>query len=267
VASVESGKSWRRLLGRREPRSANRIAAHERWKDIASRQRGAYAAADPFPHAVFDHFLDENVLAAVVSEVPDWSDPSGWLCYDTDLPDGRVAQRGKLHISDEQQLGPTTRALLHELRSAAFLETLETLTGIAGLIPDPHNIGGGLHLCLPGSVLRVHADFSKHPIWDLDRRLNLLLYLNQGWQPDWGGNLELWRRDMSECRRRIVPEANRMVVFDTTRHSLHGHPEPVRCPEGRVRKSLALYYYTNGRPPEDETTGHSTLWQDAPGER
>lgn len=268
MAPVESGKrSWRALLGRRRPLLATDVASHGRWHEAASHARDAYATADPFPHAVLDRFLDRDVLDAVVAEVPDWTDRSGWLCYDTDLPDGRVAQRGKLHISDEQKLGATTRALLHELRSAAFLETLETLTGIPNLIPDPHNVGGGLHLCLPGSVLRVHADFSKHPTWGLDRRLNLILYLNPGWEESWGGNLELWRRDMSECRRRIVPEANRVVVFDTTRTSFHGHPAPVRCPAGQARKSLALYYYTNGRPADEDATAHSTLWQDVPDER
>jgi Rps23 Pro-64 3,4-dihydroxylase Tpa1-like proline 4-hydroxylase len=266
VGSDSRKRGWRRLLGGLGSPPATRIASHARWKELASRESASYGSADPFPHAVIDRFLDEDVLDEIRSEVPDWTDRSRWLCFDTDLPDGRVAQRGKLHISDEQQLGPTTRALLQELRSAAFLETLEVLTGIGGLIPDPHNVGGGLHLCLPGSVLRVHADFSRHPTFGLDRRLNLVLYLNRDWEERFGGSLELWRRDMSECGRRIEPVANRVVVFDTTRDALHGHPDPVRCPEGRARMSLALYYYTNGRPPEEDTPEHSTLWQNAPGE-
>jgi hypothetical protein len=35
---------------------------------------------------------------------------------------------------------------------------------------------------------------------------------------------------------------------DFLREVLAEFPDPLTCPEGRSRKSLALYYYTNGRP-------------------
>ena len=227
----------------------------------------SYRGADPFPHIVLDEFLPHATLEAVIAEIPRWSDRSQWLCFDAELPDGRAAQHNKLHLSDERRLGRTTCALLRELRSAAFLQILEKLTGIDALIPDAHNLGGGLHVCFPGSILRIHADFNRHPLWGLDRRLNLLLYLNERWEEDWGGALELWPADMSECRRRILPIANRCVVFNTSRDSFHGHPQAVTCPPAEARKSLALYYYTNGRPTREAGPDHSTLWQDLPEER
>jgi len=180
--------------------------------------------------------------------------------------EGRVAQSRKLGCSREENFGPTLRALVHELNAGPFLRYLERLTGIDHLIPDPHLIGGGLHQYLPGAVLRVHADFNRLGGVNLDRRLNLLLYLNSEWSPHWGGDLELWDTGMQRCVERIAPRANRCVVFSTTSTSYHGMPEPLACPANKTRKSLALYYYSNGRPAEEQTPDHSTLWQARPHE-
>jgi hypothetical protein len=55
-----------------------------------------------------------------------------------------------------------------------------------------------------------------------------------------------------------------MAMFSTTSTSYHGHPNPLTCPPDRTRKSLALYYYTNGRPEEEllgDNTDHSTIFK------
>jgi Rps23 Pro-64 3,4-dihydroxylase Tpa1-like proline 4-hydroxylase len=93
----------------------------------------------------------------------------------------------------------------------------------------------------------VHADFNRHEKLNLDRRLNLLLYLNRDWKEEYGGHLQLWTRDMGRCVVKVLPVFNRCVVFSTTDFSYHGHPDPLTCPPGRTRKSIAMYYYTNGR--------------------
>ena len=101
----------------------------------------------------------------------------------------------------------------------------------------------------------------------LDRRLNLILYLNKGWLEEYGGNLELWDRAMTRCERRILPIANRCVIFNTTDFSNHGHPDPLACPEGMTRKSMALYYFSNGRPTEEMSRVRGTEFAARPGER
>src|SRR5262249_34806488 len=105
-----------------------------------------------------------------------------------------------------------------------------------------------------------------HPRYGLDRRLNAILYLNSNWQEEYGGHLELWDRDMTRCVSRIAPLFNRLVVFTTTDFSYHGHPNVLECPEGMTRKSLALFYYTNGRPADEVSDLHWTLFQARPGE-
>lgn len=235
--------------------------------DWAIASRASYASAQPFPHAVNTSFLDPEILARAIAEYPDPHDGASWnlveIASDKNLPE----QTLKLNCGNEYRLGATLRTLLHELNSARFLTILEQLTGIQGLIGDPHFVGGGLHQYLPGAVLRVHSDFNMHPRYRFDRRLNLLLYLNEDWQPSWGGDLELWERDMSHCVGQVPPNANTCLIFSTTKDSFHGMPIPLRCPPTVTRKSVALYYYSNGRPEHERYPDSGTLWQRRPGEQ
>jgi Rps23 Pro-64 3,4-dihydroxylase Tpa1-like proline 4-hydroxylase len=137
---------------------------------------------------------------------------------------------------------------------------LEALTGIEGLIPAPYFGGGGLHQIEPGGFLKIHADFNVHPKLKLDRRLNMLVYLNKDWRDEYGGHLELWDRDLSACRKKILPSFNRTVIFSTTDTSFHGHPHPLTAPVGMSRKSVSLYYYTAGRPEAERSAPHDTLF-------
>jgi len=224
-----------------------------RMAQIAESSGTPYADAKPFPHVVFDDFLDPALLDRVLSEFPK---PAAirWQRFDNE-------REIKLASAAESAFGPTTRLLLYHLNSITFLEFLSRVTGIADLIPDPCFDGGGLHQIVRGGKLAIHADFNKHPRYGLDRRLNLLLYLNKDWREEYGGQLELWNREMTRCEARILPLFNRLMVFGTTDFTYHGHPDPLQCPEGVTRKSLALYYFTNGRPAEEISGEHSTLFQ------
>jgi hypothetical protein len=97
--------------------------------------------------------------------------------------------------------------------------------------------------------------------------VNAFIFFNPNWKKEYGGHLELWSKDMETCYQRILPTMGRFVVFSTTDFSYHGHPEPLAAPADRARRSMALYYYTNGRPSQEclngDCTGndHSTLFQ------
>lgn len=226
-----------------------------------------YKNAAPFPHITLENFLPDSVYREALAEYPSPEQVTDWRRVEALDTKGRIAQNLKLGYSNEQRMGPVLRDLIYTLNSGAFMRYLESLTGIPNLLPDPHLVGGGLHQYLPGAILRVHADFSKLRGSELDRRLNLLLYLNADWHEEWGGYLELWDTDMQKCRQRIAPTGNRCVIFSTTGNSYHGMPEPLACPEGMTRRSLALYYYSNGRPTNEAEPTHATLWQERPSER
>lgn len=211
-----------------------------------------YRDAAPFPNIVLDNFLDPELLARVTGEF-EKMDRSGWKRTSNAL-------ERKRSTADETTFGPLTRRVFATLNSSQFLTFLEELTGISGLIADPHLRGGGLHEIERGGLLGVHADFNHYQRLNIWRRLNLLIYLNTSWDESWGGHLELWDRSRKECVTRIAPSFNRAVIFDTSNFSYHGHPHPLNCPEGQSRKSLALYYYTVDYPYDDDRTPHSTLF-------
>jgi hypothetical protein len=220
---------------------------------LAERLRSDYASASPFPHVVIDDLLPPRVLCDVLEEFPGPREVD-WQRFQTQ------AER-KLATNVESNMRAATRHLLAQFNSSAVCGFLEKLTGIGGVIPDPHFVGGGLHQIERNGFLKVHADFNWYERLRLDRRINLLLYLNEDWREEYGGHLELWDRNMERCVQRILPIFNRCVIFNTTSDAYHGHPDPLTCPEGRARRSLALYYYTRGRPEEERRGVHSTLFQ------
>ena len=226
---------------------------------VANRFKGRYAVAKPFPHIVIDGFLPPSVADGILAEFP----APGQIKWHTFNDPDQI----KLACNDTTQMGPFTRHVLSQFNSASFVNFLETLTGISGLVPDPHFEGGGLHQIKRTGLLRVHADFNHHPRMKLDRRLNALLYLNKDWRDEYRGHFELWDHDMKKCEVKVAPLFNRFVVFTTTDFSYHGHPDPLTCPDGMTRKSIALYYYSNGRPVEEVSEGHTTLFQDRPTDR
>ena len=227
-----------------------------------------YRGADPFPHIVIDNFLAVEAVRAIAANFPGQAVKSrlGLADRSVSMEDGFRAQAGKRWISREIMVPLIVRRLYWELNAGSFIRMLEQMSGIENLLPDPFLLGGGIHHTGPGGFLRVHADFNRHPKLKLDRRLNLLIYFNEDWLPEYGGNLELWNPDLTECVQDIEPCAGRCVIFSTTSTSWHGHPRPLACPPGRTRRSINLYYYSNGRPAHENSASHGTLWQKLPGE-
>ena len=226
---------------------------------IAEKLRPAFRDAAPFPFVVLDDFLPSTLAEQLASEFP--RDARAFVEPSHQFQRGK---RERIQESGFVDVSPLTRHLLNEFNSLAFVDFLETLTGIKGLIPDPHFRGGGLHQVVPGGRLAIHADFNVDARRKLKRRLNVILYLNPAWDPQFGGALELWPADMSACSHRIPPILNRCVVFATSEQSYHGHPDPLACPDGITRNSLALYYYTALEPGE-ELRSASTRWRARPG--
>ncbi len=225
---------------------------------LAEKYAHIYQQAEPFSHVCLDNFLPEEWLDKVLEEFPRITDPQ-WVHYKSETENGKFA-------STVYELIPAhTRYVLDQLNTAPFLQFLEKLTGIDGLMADPYYRGGGMHQTRRRGWLGIHVDFNRYEEFDLYRRINVLLYLNKDWKDEYGGHLELWDDDVNNCLYKIAPIFNRCVIFTTSENSHHGHPDPLTCPEDITRKSLAVYYYTNKSAGNITDEAHSTLYKARPG--
>lgn len=223
--------------------------------------RQQFNTAEPFRHLCIDQFLEPDFAAEVSAAYPS---------FETALARGfsfnYVNERKKVQVTDSSRF-PDPVARLHEaISSQEFRDQLSEITGIPTLLSDAELIGGGMHVTGPHGRLDVHVDFNYVAERKLHRRLNILVYLNPTWQHDWGGEVELWDRDVRRCYQALRPMLNRCVIFETSEISYHG-VAAVRCPEGHERKSFAAYYYTSEPPAGWDGTAHSTVFRARPDER
>ena len=225
---------------------------------LAIENKNKYSSADPFPHIVLDNFFNNQILDEILKEFPNNLDLIG------NKFNNKVEK--KLSLNNSKLLSFNTNNFLNFLNSQIFLNFLQKLTSIKeNLVPDPYLLGGGLHELRNEGYLNIHSDFNMHPSMKLDRRLNILIYLNKNWKENYGGSLQLWDKDMKRCVQKILPEFNRMVIFSTTDFSYHGNPDKVSCADNNSRKSIAMYYYSNGRPASERKLGlHSTIFRKRP---
>ncbi len=220
----------------------------KKWYKELELHKAIYQTDRPFPHIVIDNFLKTTVAKTAMDAFPAVED-EGWIHY--------VHVNEKKHgLNKMELLPPFIQKLIASFNKPEFTAYLSQLTGIENLLADETLEGGGLHQTQRGGYLNIHADFTVHPHkrnWR--RRVNLLIYLNENWEEDFRGHLELWSRDMHECVQTISPLFNRCVIFNTDDDSFHGVPDPIACPEDMTRKSIALYYYTEEktRPPKRAT--------------
>jgi Rps23 Pro-64 3,4-dihydroxylase Tpa1-like proline 4-hydroxylase len=201
-----------------------------------------YQSGKPYPHIVIKNYFDKNFLSKVLDEFPNLSKISSSKNYNN-------KNEIKFSNNKKKNFKKNTKILFKFLNSKLFLNFVQNLASInEKLLPDFELNGGGLHEIKRGGVLKIHTDFNKHPYKNIDRRINVLIYLNKQWKKNYGGNLELWNKSMKKCEKKIAPNFNTMVIFSTNDFTNHGHPNPLKCPETISRKSIATYYFSKGRP-------------------
>jgi hypothetical protein len=226
-----------------------RLFPYERWQPQVATLAREYRDNSPCPHILLRDFLNAETAMAMAKQFPRPTSDA-WTQY-------KHANENKLGLAKRQLFPPVIAAVTGELNSPEFVEWISRLTGIPNLLADPMLEGGGLHQSGAGGYLNVHTDFSMHHFHaNWRRRVNLILYLNPGWNEEWGGALELWEQGMKRCAAKYPPLLNHALIFTTDERSLHGFPDPLTCPAGESRKSLALYYYTVEK--DAKAAGHST---------
>ena len=222
--------------------------------------RDRVRASSPFPHFVIDNFLDPACADRVHDAFPTFeeADKIGFQF-------NAVNEKRKIQITDSSKFAAPVAELHRALAAPEFLALMSYVFDIPHLLADDLLDGGGIHQTGPRGRLDVHVDFNYIKDRDLHRRLNILIYLNKDWRPEWGGQIELWDQEVKVCPVSLAPVFNRCVVFETNEISYHG-VTAVKCPEDRARKSFAAYYYTKEAPPHWTGESHSTIFKARPDE-
>ena len=230
---------------------------YQKWEAKLPELARAYREAQPFPCIRLENFLNEAAARILEQEFPKPDDIS-WIHY-------KHYNENKLGKTKREEFPLNIGKVIDEFNSPRFTAFMSKLTSIPDLMADPSLDGGGMHQTERGGFLNVHADFTMHHYqkhWH--RRVNLILYLNPGWDKGWGGELELWDRGMKQCVTKFPPIFNCAGIFNTDETSYHGYPEPIKFPAGITRRSLALYFYTLETDPH--YVAKSTDYRPRPGE-
>ncbi len=208
--------------------------------------RQQFLNAKPFPHIAIDGICNHEKLTELYNLIPNIETPSA----------DYVFAKNKFEKSKFYELGGVFQELYDDLTSERFKDWVCYITN-ENIFIDSTFYGGGIHQGKKGSFLDMHADFNYHPIQNnWYRNLNLLLYINKDWQPDYGGNLRLEDGRNSEKTEVAVP-FNRLAIMHCRSYTLHGY-DPINFPESTYRTSIAAYAYTiNHDNAEDART---TVW-------
>lgn len=207
----------------------------------------SFRKSTPVKHVIIDDFLDASFAEKLYA----------------DLPQADAMPKSRDYMfSEKRELSTLDRhsdlsKQLHEVfMSPEFAEFLSPLTGHPVFV-DPEYVGGGFHAGAKGSFLDMHVDFNIHPTHDdWLREFNILLYLNPGWEPSWGGELLLTDKPGNPTIE-VQPKMNRLVVMESTDHSFHGYHK-LNFPEDRSRRSIAAYAYS--KVEAGSISRHTTNW-------
>jgi len=218
------------------------ILAHHDWLALSDQ----FLKNQPFNHIVIDNFFSHDIVNELVQEFPDYNSTTWSVYYDNPL-------ENKKACNNWNQFPAVTYRVFSYLCGEEFTNNLKVLVGNNNLVPDIGLHGGGWHAHTRSGRLNIHLDYSIHPKLQLERHYNIIIYLTPDWNANWGGGLELWSHDVEtnqpgQCVHTIENRFNRAVIFDTTQNSWHGLPKDLACPDGQVRRSLAIYYVSNPEP-------------------
>lgn len=214
---------------------------------------------EPFQYLFIDDFLPIEIAESCCRSFPSLKDSEFWDYKD----DQNIEVKYRSRWSNEFDIPDGLIDAVRILNSSLVLKEISEKFSIDKLMPDPYFTGGGLNVTQPGGLLDVHVDGNYHDASGLNRRINAILYFNPGWEKEWGGEFGIYDNSGQICLKKIAPLFNRLVIFDTHDFSYHGLPDPLNFPEGEIRKSLILYYYSIVPRPThlvETNEPHSALW-------
>lgn len=235
----------------------NKVANELASKVLKTRENSNFYES-PYKHSVIDDFFDNSIATQLLESFPLLEDEI-W----EKTEDKGIEVKYRTNFQSEFDVPDGLIEAFRIFNSSIFLKAISEVFSIPKLLPDPYYTGGGLNVTEKGGLLDVHVDGNYHDASGLNRRVNVILYLNPDWKTGWGGEFGLYSDDGTELIKKIEPIFNRLIIFDTHDKSFHGLPEPLNFPDSKNRKSIILYYYTKEERPSYHNVfkdPHSALW-------
>jgi hypothetical protein len=206
------------------------------WTNNITELAEKFQQSGKLKHIIIENFLNEKYINKLANDFPKQPDNKLlWWEYKNPIEYKYACDKISL-LSEDLEL------YFYLLSSTYVLRLMRELTGIKELEVDDYLHGAGLHLHPRNGRLGLHLDYEKHPVSGKQRRINIILYVSKNWKKEWNGATELWNEDVSKCIGSSPVVFNNAIIFQTDETSWHRLPEPIMCPEGEYRMSLAYYY-------------------------
>ncbi len=202
--------------------------------EALAKLRQQFDHAKPCRHLVLPNFLNTELATTLYEAFPS---------INTLNVKRKSLNEDKSEDYHFEKWHPSFGLLRDTIAGPEFSAWISAITGVEGLHTTHDALGSGVHQGKNGSYVDVHIDVNMNPEKGLWRRINLLIYLNKNWKPEYGGDLELWNKAMTQCEATVPCDFNRAVIFYTDENSPHGYRK-IQVPEGETRKSFYTYFYT-----------------------
>ena len=155
---------------------------------------------------------------------------------------------------------PIVEESTYAFQDPRVVELIGSICGIDDLRPDEHLYAGGISVMGKGNYLNPHLDNSHDNDRMLWRVFNLLYYISPGWEPEFGGNLELWEHGVRGDPVKIVNKFNRLALMATHQHSWHS-VSPI---EVEAYRCCVSNYYFSPVPLRESDRFHVTSFRGRP---
>lgn len=203
--------------------------------------------SNPFPYVMIDNFFEPEFAKKLSQDIYDIPKETFVSYGDEDF------EFNKRTLNKVEAFPESVAQAFHMMNSSQFLKYIEEMTGFKNVVVDEMGWGAGIHATSKGGYLAVHHDFNVLPTsfsseLQMERVLNIIVYLKPDNISATGGELELWENSENKACQ-IETKFNRAVLFDT-RQTFHGHPTPYISDSDRI--SLANYYYQRKVVPRAE---------------
>lgn len=206
--------------------------------------RQEYLTGKPVSQLIIDNFLPNEVYQEILNELDNYPEEM-WAIKN--LPSSGIRKESKNFNAT-----PLLRTVANSFTSDLFVSWMKKITNNDQIIPDVEFLGAGLASAPQGSYLGLHVDFNWNNTLKLNRKFNLLFYLNKEWKEEWGGELEIWNFEKTKLESKILPMPNRLIFWEHDERLVHGYPTPIKSPSGVERQNLMVLYYTSNGSPEAE---------------